>query len=86
MVILFVVSVNVAYSNSTDRDLCQPHNQLYWDIDCYSIIIHQNDQIIEKLDWSNCVLLNKKTVDYKTPEWFFIQSHEDLIRICGEMP
>lgn len=58
---------------------------------CYVVkIYHQNEQIIEKLDWNNCAIQNKSSFEYSFSKEFLkfdrANSHEDLIERCGELP
>lgn len=55
---------------------------------CYVVDIwYQNERIIEKLDWNNCVILNKEAKDYDAGYWGFnVQLPSDLMDECGDMP
>ena len=65
-----------AYAGA-EREECTKF--LYMKSDCFDLIVKQNYDIIDKLDWNNCVLLYKEAEQYHPP-------NEDLIESCGEMP
>ncbi len=58
--------------------------------DCFNELYEQNQQIIKKLDWSNCVAFHKNTLGYHPPQLkvfeFVGTSSAKLIEHCGEPP
>lgn len=70
-------------------DDCQYVVEFY--VRCFNIIIDQNRQIIEKLDWQNCILKHKEARQYDppndyAPNGWVTQSYYQLEQHCGEMP
>lgn len=57
---------------------------------CINVVIEQNNIIIQKIDWSNCVLKHKKSFYYEPPnsdiQFMKSQNYDDLVEHCGEMP
>ena len=89
---LSVVFADHINTTEIDRSLCDGH-ALYWKIDCFLIIIQQNDQIIEKLNWNNCAMQYKNTYGYNDPDNISVWSdkaiadnYKELVKFCGEMP
>lgn len=82
---IIMFEVDMVLGDSLDRDLCK--GQFAQDVDCFNIIIDQNESIIEKLDWNNCILKHKDSHGYSPPEqgWVSI-NYDDLVKLCGEMP
>ncbi|KKN55053.1 hypothetical protein LCGC14_0586540 [marine sediment metagenome] len=78
------------YADGGCEWLSVSEQDFYSQVLCYVIAIHeQNEQIIVKQDWTNCVLLNKDSDDYYTPmswdHWGW-QTASDLMDECGTMP
>jgi len=89
-IVLLLVTFIIAFSTApiyADGD-CHD-NTVHITLLCYIIMIHeQNQQIIEKLDWNNCVLLAKETQGYNAPfvTGWSEQLPSDLMDECGDMP
>ena len=56
-------SIGTVFADNTEE--CDEINWIPTSTLCYAKkIYYQNEQIIEKLDWNNCVILNKATGSY----------------------
>ena len=74
---LIAFSTAPAYASDNkcevDYAMWYKHSQIL----CWVISIHeQNEQIIEKLDWNNCVMIWKED----------LQTYDNLVNACGEIP
>ncbi len=60
----------------------------FWDtLDwCLDNIMEQNESIIEKLDWQNCVLLANQSYGYQHNTSGLTITVTDINNLCGEMP
>ena len=84
--------ISVAFSHTPDDNVCLEDR--FWEhqqTHCLYAIYEQNNQIIEKIDWQNCVHKYKQTHGYSgvTDDIWkkeYAYNWETLVMYCGDMP
>lgn len=50
------------------------------------VIIENQEQIIDKIDWNNCAISYKETRSYQYKDWSHVNRYSEIVEKCGERP